>query len=356
MKKSRFTESQIVAILKQHEAGVTVADLCREHGITNATFYNWKAKYGGMDASQLKRIRELEEENSKLKRMYAELSLVHHALKDAIEKKSYKPERRREVACHMIQEHGVSIRQACKAVELPRTTLMYKRKPKDDDMIIEQLTKLTEQHPSIGFWMCYHRLRRMGHPWNHKRIYRVYTALKLNIRRRARKRLPARVKQALFQPQHPNQVWSLDFMSDSLWDGRTYRLLNVMDDYNRQVLAVEADTSLPALRVIRILEQLKECRGLPQMIRVDNGPEFISFKLDHWCKENKITLTFIQPGKPMQNGYIERCNGSIRSELLNAYVFKSLNEVRQKADEWMTDYNHHRPHKALNYQTPADLL
>ena len=223
-------------------------------------------------------------------------------------------------------------------------------------MIIEQLTKLTEQHPSIGFWMCYHRLRRMGFPWNHKRVYRVYTAMKLNIRRRARKRLPARVKQALFQPQQANEVWSIDFMSDSLWDGRTYRLLNVIDDYNREVLAVDADTSLPALRVIRILEQLKESRGLPKMIRVDNGPEFISFKLDNWCKENKVTLTFIQPGKPMQNGYVERCNGSIRSELLNAYVFKSLSEVRQKADEWMIDYNFHRPHKALNYQTPADLL
>jgi putative transposase len=256
----------------------------------------------------------------------------------------------------MIQEHAVSIRQACKAVELPRTTLMYRRKPKDDDMIIEQLTKLTEQHPSIGFWMCYHRLRRRGFPWNHKRVYRVYTAMKLNIRRRARKRLPARVKQALFQPQQANEVWSIDFMSDSLWDGRTYRLLNVIDDYNREVLAVDADTSLPALRVIRILEQLKESRGLPQMIRVDNGPEFISFKLDNWCKENKVMLTFIQPGKPMQNGYVERCNGSIRSELLNAYVFKSLSEVRQKADEWMIDYNFHRPHKALNYQTPADLL
>ncbi|GIV32832.1 MAG: hypothetical protein KatS3mg031_0367 [Chitinophagales bacterium] len=147
----------------------------------------------------------------------------------------------------------------------------------------------------------------------------------------------------------PNEVWSIDFMSDSLWDGRTYRLLNVMDDYNREVLAVETDTSLPAPRVIRILEQLKEYRGLPQMIRVDNGPEFISFKLDHWCKENKVTLNFIQPGKPMQNGYVERCNGSIRKELLNAYVFKSLSEVRQKADDWMMNYNFHRQHKAMNY-------
>ena len=138
----------------------------------------------------------------------------------------------------------------------------------------------------------------------------------LNIRRRAKKRLPARVKQRLFQPEVPNQVWSLDYLYDSLWNGRTFRLLNVIDDYNREVLRVEADTCLPALRVIRVLEELEESRGLPSMLRVDNGPEFISRKLDRWCKGRKITLAFIQPGKPTQNAYVERFNGSIRRELL----------------------------------------
>jgi len=124
-------------------------------------------------------------------------------------------------------------------------------------------------------------------------------------------------------------------MHDSLWDGRSYRLLNVIDDYNRQVLHIETDTSLPALRVIRVLKRLKETRGLPNMIRVDNGPEFISQKLDQWCKEHQITLAFIQPGKPTQNAYIERLNGSMRQELLNAYVFKTLKEVRTKTQQWM---------------------
>ncbi|SMO80996.1 integrase core domain-containing protein, partial [Solitalea koreensis] len=125
---------------------------------------------------------------------------------------------------------------------------------------------------------------------------------------------------------------------------------------NRQVLAIETDTSLPAARLIRVLDQLKESRGLPKSIRMDNGPEFISKKLDDWSKENKVTLVFIQPGKPTQNAFIERCNGSIQGELLNAYVFKTLNEVRIKAEEWMYDYNFQRPHKALNFKTPMDVL
>lgn len=215
---------------------------------------------------------------------------------------------------------------------------------------------MVEDHPSIGFWKSYHRLRRKGNTWNHKRVYRVYTSMKLNIRRRAKKRLPARAKQALFQPSAMNQTWSIDFMTDSLWDGRRFRLLNVIDDFNREILAIEVDTSLPALRVIRVLEKLELLRGLPQMIRVDNGPEFISDKLDLWCRTKNIQLAFIQPGKPMQNGFVERFNGSMRKELLNAYVFRTLSEVRIMTDKWRLDYNHNRPHDALGNRTPNDLL
>lgn len=239
---------------------------------------------------------------------------------------------------------------------MPRATYQYKHKDKDDKEIINLLAGLVEKHPSIGFWKCYHRLRRQGHKWNHKRVYRVYTQMKLNIRRRAKKRLPARVKQTLFQPEQINQVWSLDFMCDSLWDGRRYRLLNVIDDYNREVLDIVADTSLPALRVTRTLNQLLLTRGKPDMIRVDNGPEFISNKLDNWCKDNKIQLVFIQPGKPTQNAYIERLNGSLRRELLNAYVFRTINEVKEQVNEWMYDYNNYRPHEALNNKTPMEMI
>lgn len=255
----------------------------------------------------------------------------------------------------MVEEKSLSIRQACDIVNIPRSNYSYVQKPEKNEPVREQLQWLIEKHPAIGFWQCYYRIRRMNFIWNHKRVYNVYTKMGLNIRRRMKKRLPVRVKHALFQPEKMNQVWSIDFMSDSLWDGKKVRLLNIIDDYNREVLWIESDTSLPTLRVIRVLEALKEFRGLPQMIRVDNGPEFISHKLDLWCKENKIKLVFIQPGKPMQNGFIERLNGNMRKELLNAYVFKSLDEVKQKAEEWKFDYNNNRPHASLNYKTPVEM-
>lgn len=256
----------------------------------------------------------------------------------------------------MLIHFEVSMRKACQAVNISRSSFCYTPKPPDDEQVIMELTALVENHPSIGFWKCYHRLRRKGFNWNHKRVYRVYTQMKLNIRRRCRKRLPARVKQALFQPERPNQVWSLDFITDSLWDGTRFRILNVIDDFNREVLAIEADTSLPSLRVVKVLDRLKDFRGLPEMLRIDNGPEFISHKLDQWSKQNHVQLAFIQPGKPMQNGYVERLNGSLRSELLNAYVFKNLRQVREQTQHWQQDYNQNRPHEALNNKTPKQVL
>lgn len=256
----------------------------------------------------------------------------------------------------MVEEHGVSQRQACRTLSVPRSSIQYNPKAKNDTPVINALQGLVERHPAIGFWQSYFRLRRKGFAWNHKKVYRVYTSLKLNIRRRFKKRLPARAKHALFQPSAANQMWSIDFMSDSLWDGRKFRLLNVIDDYNREMLAMEADFSLPAQRVIRVLEYLLEFRGKPTMIRVDNGPEFISCKLDEWCRKQHVTIVYIQPGKPMQNGYVERCNGSVRKELLNANVFYTLAEARTYIGEWMEDYNRHRPHESLGYRAPLDLL
>jgi putative transposase len=241
-------------------------------------------------------------------------------------------------------------------VQLSRTTHQYQRKPKDDSELQNALMQLTIKHPSIGYWQCCYRLWNKGANWNHKRIYRVYTDMKLNIRRTAKKRLPERVKQPLTLATAPNHTWSIDFMSDSLTDGRRFRLFNVIDDFNRESLAIEADTSLPTLRVIRVLERLIEQRGAPVNIRCDNGPEFISHKLKEWCdhQSRKINLQFIQPGRPMQNAYIERKNGSMRRELLNAYLFNSLSEVRELCDQWRDDYNNHRPHKSLGYLSPLD--
>lgn len=249
----------------------------------------------------------------------------------------------------------MSVLQASKVTRLARSTITYIPKPKKDEVWIVRLTELVERHPGIGFWKSYHRLRLQGQHINHKRLYRIYTSMGLNIRRRKRKRLPARAKQQLFVPQEPNQVWSMDFMHDSLWDGRRFRLLNIVDDFNRQVLWIESDSSLPADRVIRVLDNLKESRGLPRMIRVDNGPELISTKLDIWCRDHDVTLAFIQAGKPTQNAFIERFNQTVRTEVLNAYVFRTLSEVRTHITEFIHDYNHHRPHDSLGNLTPVQL-
>ena len=252
-----------------------------------------------------------------------------------------------------MEQEQLSVRKACKIVAIPRSTYEYTAVPKDDAPVQEALTALTDKHVDIGFWQCYYRLRNKGSRWNHKRIYRVYTNMRLNIRRRAKRRLPARVREALFIPKGPNEVWSIDFMSDALVDGRKFRVLNVIDDFNRESLAIEIDTSLPSRRVIRVLERIGERRGKPACIRTDNGPEFVSHLLKEWCEANGIRLMYIQPGKPTQNAFVERKNGTLRRGLLNAYLFYSLAEVRMMAEEWQLDYNTERPHKSLGYLSPV---
>ena len=254
----------------------------------------------------------------------------------------------------MLIAEKLSVRQACRWANIPRSIFQYRRKSKNDDLLITALQLLVEKHPAIGFWKCYYRMRRQGMICNHKRLYRVYKLLKLNIRRRRKHRLPERVRQPLINPCSINECWSMDFMTDSLVNGRRFRLLNIMDDYNRESLAIEVDTSLPALRVIRVLQRLLETRGKPGLIRVDNGPEFISDRVEQWCEAHQIRLLFIQPGRPMQNAFIERKNGSMRRELLNAYLFNNLSEIRQMAEEWRQDYNCQRPHQSLGFVPPAE--
>jgi len=256
----------------------------------------------------------------------------------------------------MLVQEKISVRRACSLVSLPRSVMGYQKKPKDDSSLIDALHQLVDKHPTIGFWKCYYRLRRNGYNCNHKRLYRVYTLLRLNVRRKAKRRVPKRIKEPLQLPQAINQIWSMDFMCDSLVDGRRFRLLNIIDDYNRESLAIEIDTSLPSLRVIRVLQRLIELRARPKMIRVDNGPEFISDKLQQWCDDQQIHLQFIQPGKPVQNAFVERNNGSLRKELLDAYLFFSLSEVRQMTQEWQQDYNYQRPHESLGNVPPIEFI
>jgi putative transposase len=262
------------------------------------------------------------------------------------------PTDHREAAALFLEE-GCNVSRACKLAVISRSSFRYQRKPKDDSLVEGLLEELTTRHPTIGLWSCHYRLRNRGeHCINHKRLRRVYRAMKLNIRRRAKRRLPARIKLPLSIPTAPNQCWSLDFMSDSLSDGRKFRVLNIIDDYNRESLKIEVDTSLPALRVQRALDEIAKTKGLPANIRTDNGPEFISRLMEQWCEANKVSWHYIQPGKPTQNALIERANGSLRREVLDAWQFTSLREVRAVCAEWQQDYNTERPHKSLRYLSP----
>jgi len=221
-----------------------------------------------------------------------------------------------------------------------------------DGKVIEALNDLVDAHPRWGVWKYIVRLRAMGHPWNHKRIYRVYRQLGLNHPRHTKRRLPTRPSIPVFVPEAPSEVWSADFMSDALYHGTRFRTFNIIDDFNREVLAIEVDTSLRAERVIRVLDRLKAERELPHMIRVDNGPEFLSQQLHEWGKGNRVLIYHIQPGRPTQNAFIERFNRTYRNEVLKLYLFRSLGEVREITAKWMTIYNEHRPHEALQGAAP----
>ena len=233
--------------------------------------------------------------------------------------------------------------------------MWYYQSKKDDTEVINKLNELAESHPTRGFDEYYGRIRQQGFKWNRKRVLRIYRLMKLGLRRKRKKRLPERTKQPLVVPQQLNKTWSMDFMSDALGDGRRVRMFNVIDDHNREALAIEAGVSFPAQRVVRILSQLEEEIGLPEVIRVDNGPEFIAHHFQNWCKSKSITIQYTQPGRPMQNGFIERFNRFFREDILDAYWFEDLQQLQILADKWKADYNYNHPHKSLGRLAPCQF-
>ncbi|ELD1049181.1 IS3 family transposase [Salmonella enterica] len=346
MKKIRFTESQILRVLKEGEGGRHVKDVCRENGVSEASYDNWKSKYGGMESPDIKRMKELEEENRRLKQMYASLSLDHEILKDVVGKKTLTVPEKRKLVRYVMTEHQTSERRGGRIIGISRSLLHYRPNAERDIPVIEALQDLAHHYPAYGFGLMFNKLRQAGLPWNKKRVYRIYCRLKLNLRRKGKKRLPNRNPQPLAVPINMNHCWSVDFMSDALMDGRRFRLFNVVDDFNREALAVEVDLNIPAHRVVRVLERLSAERGYPAFIRSDNGPELTAAVLSEWAEQHGVILDFIQPGKPMQNGFIERFNKTLRTEILDMYLFRTLSEVRELTENRRTEYNEERPHSS----------
>ena len=219
-----------------------------------------------------------------------------------------------------------------------------------------RLRELAEDRRRWGYRRLHVLLQREGWKVNSKRVYRIYVEEKLIVRRRRRRRrICAQARVLLAAPTRPNQTWTMDFLHDALANGRKLRTLSIEDAFTREMLVIEVDTSLPALRVVRVLDRLRLGRGLPERIVIDNGTEFTSKALDQWAYENKVVLHFITPGRPMENGYIESFHGKFREECLNEHWFLTLDDARETIESWRIDYNQVRPHSSLGYLTPEEF-
>ncbi len=257
-----------------------------------------------------------------------------------------------------VEKRNVSIRLVCVAFAISETCYRYQAKLSDENAkIADWLIRLTHNHRNWGFGLCFLYLRNIKNfSWNHKRIYRIYCELELNLRIKPKKRLKREKPEPLSQPIAINECWSMDFMHDQLSDGRSYRAFNVIDDFNREGLCIEIDFSLPSERVIRSLEQVIEWRGKPKSIRCDNGPEYISEKIIAWAEKKNINLMHIQPGKPQQNAYVERYNRTVRYDWMTQYLFESIEEVQSYATKWLWHYNNERPNMAIGGLPPRQKL
>ena len=262
------------------------------------------------------------------------------------------------MAQQAVKERGISIRLACETFVISETCYRYQAKSSGDNALIaDWLLRLTYSNITWGFGLCFLYLRNVkGYPYNHKRVYRIYKELELNLRIKPKRRLKRNKPEPLAVPRQMNETWSMDFMHDRLNDGRSFRTFNVIDDYNREGLGIEVDLSLPSARVIRSLEHIIEWRGKPKTIRCDNGPEYVSNKLIGWAKKQKIRLQYIQPGKPQQNAYVERFNRTVRHEWLDQHLFNSIAHAQDTATRWLWRYNNERPHMALGGMTPYQKL
>lgn len=269
-----------------------------------------------------------------------------------------KASERKVMVKEVIAHRDVSVSLVCRIFLISETCYRYQPKLScDNEKIAGLLQRLTQHQRNWGFGLCFLYLRNVkGYPWNHKRVYRIYRELELNLRIKPHKRLKREVPEPLAVPESINECWSMDFMHDQLSDGRSCRLFNVIDDFNREGLTIDADISLPAERVIRSLEQIIEWRGKPKRLRCDNGPEYISHKLAIWAERNTIELSFIQPGNPQQNAYIERFNRTVRYDWLSQYIYRDIEELQSRATQWLWTYNNERPNMGIGGITPIQKL
>lgn len=254
----------------------------------------------------------------------------------------------------MREASGISIRRACRLAELSRTTFAHEPKPHPENEAIQRrMVELAQERRRFGYRRIHVLLRREGIKANHKRVHRLYRLAGLAVRRRRRRERVALERQPLLLPKRPNEVWSMDFVMDRLENGRRLKALTIVDDFTKESVEIALDHGMGSHYVVRVLDQVIRFRGKPAAIRTDQGPEFTASALDQWAYRNGVTLKLIQPGKPMQNGYVESFNGKFRDECLNEHWFSTLAEARTIVASWRRDYNENRPHSSIDYLTPA---
>lgn len=272
------------------------------------------------------------------------------------------PQAEREAVRVVREVARLSERRACGLIGMHRGSWRYRRRKRDEAALRARLRELAAERPRFGYRRLYIFLRRektedgtLRWQVNHKRVYRLYREEGLAMRRKKRKRFRAEARVPLALPTRVNEVWTMDYTQDELASGRKFRILNLMDGYSREALGIEVDTSLPGLRVVRVLEGLRERRGTPAAIQVDNGTEFTSRVVDQWAYQRQVALHFIERGKPTQNAFIESFNGKFRDECLNQNWFVDLGHAREVIEAWRRDYNTVRPHSSLRYLTPEEF-
>jgi len=249
----------------------------------------------------------------------------------------------------------IGVRRACGLLRLNRTSWYYRHHGRDDTALRLRLRELAQARPRFGYLRLHVMLRREGWVVNRKRVHRIYREEGLMVRLTRRRKRASHLRVVPPQPRQLNERWSMDFVADTLLDGRRFRALTVVDNYNRHSQIIEPDFTLTGTKVVAALERVAKRSGYPKMITVDNGSEFTSKALDVWAYAHGVKLDFIRPGKPVENAVIESFNGRFRDECLNAQVFVSLHDARQKIEAWRIDYNEHRPHGSLGDLTPREF-
>jgi putative transposase len=267
------------------------------------------------------------------------------------------PHAKRRAVDFLKEKYSFTERRACRLVLLWRSTQRYKKKLEEQKELRERMRSIAERWRRFGYRRIHVILKREGVKVNHKRVYRLYKEEQLSLRAKKRKKSRSIVRAPIQAPTGPNERWSMDFVSDQLSSsGRRIRCLNIVDDFSRECVAIEVDTSLPGYRVVQVLEKLKVCRGLPKVIVIDNGSEFTGKDMDQWAHENNVKLDFIRPGKPIENAFAESFNGRFRDECLNQEWFTSLQDAKDIIERWRQEYNQLRPHSSLGDLTPEEFV